>query len=443
MNPLWLVGLTLAGAVAAAAFGRRRVYVIAVGLATTIVCYAAIRSLAPGQSGIFLQQEWVLDSSGQVLLAYMYATTTILLLIAAANEQAAYNTPVLLAAVGLFAVLTLLRSQWLSLLILPAAMLVPTLGTLPASPSAARGATRYLIWVTLPIPFLLVIPALLGQMTVRPQEVEWVTRSAWLVLPAALLWLNLFPVDAATSLWASDGAPLMPSFVWLVQQVAVLHLLLRFWQAHPSLWTQPVLSALEAFALLTILLGGVSAVIQASPSAVLGKAAMVTMGIAVLGVTQNSAEGLLASGAILAGRSSTVLLACATLAALYQIPAEPVPEENQQRYWQKLLLMVLALAITATITLPALPLSQEGAGVLGILSQQETVLQRLWQLSLAGIVLGQIRTIWLLWKTRLCRSMGRVPMVSGLPVALLLLWCLYLALEPQVLTRLALTVVPR
>ena len=442
MSLLWLSALPLAGAAITALLQRWRRPATLAGLATIAGCLVLCRSLPSESAVVLLQQDWMLTASTRMLLTYLYATTAILLAIGCFGQQNGTVAPAMLASIGVLSAALLLRSTWLSLIVLAAAMLLPAIGSFPASPSSIRGATRYLIWVTLPIPFLLAIPPLLEQVSVHPQEMEWYGRCAWLLVPALLFWLNLFPIDAAMSLWANDAAPLMPAYVWLVQQVAALHMLMSFWQANPLLWTLPVAQLARVSALLTTLLAGVVATIQLSPPAVLGSAAMATLGLAMLGVVNGPEQGPLTSGMILAGRSVAVLLGCVALEVAYRTPEGVArPPRVSSRLATLVPMAVVWLAIAGVVVLPSVPLPQSNATVLSVLSVVEPLLPRLWKISMIGVLIGIGRTSWSLWRSRLSRSSRHDSSLTVLLIGSLLVF-LYLLFNPEALARIASYVLP-
>jgi len=368
--------------------------------------------------------------------------TAVLLAIGGIGRQSETVAPVMLVSLGMLSAALLLQSTWLSLILLAAAMLLPALGSFPASTLSIRGATRYLIWVTLPIPFLLAIPPLLEQVSVHPQEMQWYGRCAWLLLPAVLFWLNLFPFDAAMTLWANDAAPLMPALVWLAHQITALHMLMEFWKANPLLWTQPVAAWLRLFALLTTLLAGVFATIQGSPPAVLGSASMATLGLAVLGIVSGTESGLLASGVVLAIRSAGILLACAALELCYQAPEDTGRGLSTGSKLTALVpLVATGVAIVGVMILPRVPLMPSSTNALSILSVAEPRLPQLWLISIVGMLVGVGRTSWVLWHERLSKDSRRWDVPATLLLGIMAL-LLLVALNPQALAKIAAYILP-
>ncbi len=431
MKVYWLSVLPLAGAIAVALLRRWRVPMVIVALVTLLGCLRLCSAVPLDQADTLLGQQCMLDGGTQRLLILAYWTTAILLAIAAATKQADVVHAPILASLGLLSAAVLLRSWLLSLLLLPAALIVPILATSATRPSAPRGASHFLAWVTLPIPFLLGIPWLLDQLAVRPQELAVVTWSAWLLLPAWILWLNLFPFHGTTPLWAAGGLPLAPAFLWAVGDAVVIYLLLAVWRQMPALQMESVLSTLRTLGLLTALFSGVWAVIQSSLSGVLGCAAMAVLGLAVQGFA-GSADGPSTGMFLLLGRSAVVLLASSALTALYDGSAAR-PQESRRRFpWEGLVLWLVSVGgVLALLVLPRMGNPAQGRSVLTVLQAQEPRLWQAWRISAAGVLIGLAHTSWRLWRDHVRSSARRIrPMPFLLAVCLLLL-CLYLALSPE------------
>jgi hypothetical protein len=409
---------------------------VIVALVTVVGCLGLSSAPPLHQAQTFLGQQWMLDGGTQRLLILVYWTTAILLAIAAAVQQADTVHAPVLASLGLLSAAVLLRSWLPSLLLLPAALIVPIWATSATHPSAARGASHFLAWVTVPIPFLLGIPWLLDQLAVRPQELAVVTWSAWLLLPAWILWLNLFPFHGTTPLWAAGGLPLAPAFLWAVKDAVVIHLLLALWRQMPALQTEGVLSTLRTVGLLTALFSGVWAVIQSSLSGVLGCAAMGVLGLIMQGLAAGSADGVGAAMFLLLVRSAAVLLASSALTALYGGSVDTPQESGKRSPWQGLVLWLISVGgVLALLALPKMGIPAQGRTVLTVLQAQEPCLWQAWRISAAGVLIGLAHTSWRLWRDPVRSSAGRIRPAPFLLAICLLLLCLYLASSPQVMSK--------
>ncbi|MGQ9493680.1 MAG: hypothetical protein ACUVR2_07955 [Anaerolineae bacterium] len=433
MQLYWLSLIPLLGAGIVVMTQRWRGLVVGLSFATMLTCARLACTLPLNEGGSFLRQSWNLDQSTQMLLLFVYGMTMILLAIAATIEQATSFYAPILASVGLLSAVVLLRS-WISFLLLPAALVVPVLATPPALPPTARGASYFLIWATIPVPFILVIFILLERFALFPDEMLLMRWNTWLVVPPFVLWLTLFPLHWTTPLWANSNPPLAPTFLWTVKDWIIFYLFLALWQQNPVLHTESVLTMLNNLGLLTTVFSGVWAVVQTSPSAVLGCAAMSALGVAVQSMAMGSSEGLLNAMSWLVHRSAAVLLATSALAAMSS-PADKDKEEVNAKSFPWLRLALSIIFVIGVLDLASIPLISRG--LLGyqqmdavLQEKQSRVMQALW-ISSAGIVIGLIRASWQLWHARVRVSAGHIRLLSFLRVICILLLVLWMKLSPS------------
>ncbi len=438
MRVYWLSLLPLAGALVVALLRSRRVPML-IAVPGALLGYLRLTSALPlEQAETFLTQSWMLDAGARELLTLAGWATAILLAIAAADAKAEGVHAPLLASLGLLSAAVLLRSWLLSALLLPGALIVPVLATLPTDRTAPRGAANFMAWATAPVPFLLGIPWLLDQLAVHPQEIAVVSRSAWLLLPAWMLWLNLFPFNGATPLWAAGDEPLGPAFQWAVKDGVILYLLLGLWRQMPDLQTAGVLSILGTLGLLTTLFSGIWAVIQSRLSGVLGCAAMAVLGLVVQGLAAGTWDSMGGAMFVLLSRGVAVLMSTAALAALHNSPAGKKQETGVRFPWEGLLLWLIAIAgVLALLRLPTMADPASGRSLLEMLLTPpgEPRLEQAWRISAIGILIGLAHTSWRLWRERVRSSAGRIRPVPLLLAVGLLLLGLYLARSPQVVAR--------
>ncbi|MGB9879787.1 MAG: hypothetical protein ACPLRM_03400, partial [Anaerolineae bacterium] len=340
MKPYWLVAVPLVAAGIVGLAQKWRILVIALALGTIFLCTYLVLSLPLDEATIFGGQTWSLNRSTQLWLFFMYGSTAVLLVIAATTEQAHSFSAPILASVSLFSAVLLLHS-WISFLLLPAALAVPVLAAYPSVPAAVRGASHYLSWVVLPIPFFLAISILSERFALFPDEISLMNWNAWLVIPPIVLWLTLFPIQWTTPLWARGNPPLTPAFLWTVKDWIVIYFFLALWQQKPLLHTANALAVLGSLGMLTTIFSGAWAVLQSSPSAVLGCAAMSALGLAVHEISVGSGEALSGAMSVLVHRTLTILLASSALAALYSSDSEQNAAKEQPFPWPVLTLLLI------------------------------------------------------------------------------------------------------
>lgn len=436
MKPYWLSVLPLGAAAIIFIVRRQRPLVVGLGLATTLACARLSLSLPLDIVTSFMGQQWMLDQLGQALLAFMYITTSIMVALAAVAEQDERFPAPALASCGLLSAVVLLRSVLLSFMLLPAALLVLILATSPSSPSTVRGACRFLTWITLPILCVPVALTILERFALSPDELVLADLSAWLVVPAIILWLTLFPFDGATRLWSRDSLSLASVFLWTVKDSVVVYLLLFLWRQNPVLYTESAAVALGIAGLVTAVVSGVLAFAQLSPSAVLACAAMSELGIAMQGVT-SSIDGLLSGLFLLLSRSVAVLLASSALAAAHGAFARDTESNPSPLRWRSLtVLIAFAVGVLAMAGMPPLGGFLGRKQIYAALQAKEPYLLLAWWSASAGIVLGLVRTGWSLWRAKVQPPSVHLRDLPLLLVLCLLLLCLWMGYRSQAIVNL-------
>ena len=428
----WVALLPLAAAFVIALVRKLRWVPVALGLATALACIQLVLSLPLDDVTGFLGQQWMLDSTGQLLLLFIYAATAVLLAIAAFTEQAESFPAPALAGAGLLSAVILLRSSILSFTLLPVALLLLVLTASGSFPSAVPGASRFLVWTILPILCVPAVFTLLERFAVLPDQPVLAEWSAWLTIPPAVLWLTLFPFDGATRLWSRDGLSIGPVFLWAVKDALVIYLMLGLWRQYPMLQTENVTTVLGIAGLMTAVFSGVLAVAQSSPSAVLACAAMSELGVVLQGITTSTDEGVLGGLFLLLNRAVAVLLASASLAAVNHVVARESESNMQSFRWRSLLLLIaFSLSVLTMAGTPPLGGFAVRSQIYATLLAQEPYLHLAWLSASMGIALGLVRAGWSLWHAKAQSPAGRLHDLPLLLVLCLLLLCLWIGLHPQ------------
>jgi formate hydrogenlyase subunit 3/multisubunit Na+/H+ antiporter MnhD subunit len=433
----WLSGLPLLAAALTALIRRHRAVAIGLSLITLVACARLALLFPVGESVIFLQQQWLMDPATRALLAFVYASTAIVLMLAAFTPQATSVTAPILASVGLLSAAILLRPLALSMLFLPVGLLVAVLAVSPAVLSVARGASRFLAYVATPVPFVLAIFLLLEHLALYPDEIALAEQAAWLVLPVALVWLNLFPFAGMMRVWSRDELSLAAVFLWIVKDAIVTYLLLALWHEHPALQTQGVLAALRVSGLATAVFAGVWALRRPRPSAVLASAAMSELGIAAQGLSLNSSSAALSGLVLLVSRSAAILLATSGLIAMRPAAASDAQPSPRSAIWLRWIPWVaFGAGVLSMAGVPPLGGFLARQQIYAAWQPQEPYLRLAWLLSSAGIIVGLARTFWNLRQTSLPAPSRPQEYLPFLLAACLFLLCLWIGFRPQAVSGL-------
>jgi hypothetical protein len=412
---------------------------MAVGLGVAAVCTCLWLALeAPVDDGLmFLGQEWALDQAGRLLLIFLYGNTAVLLILSAFRDQAEWFCAPALASAGVLSASILLRSLWLSFLLLPVALLVMVLTVRGPCRSAVRGASRFLAWIALPIVCAPAMFALLQRCALSPDPAALAQWSAWLSLPLVVLWLNLFPSDGAMRLWSRESLDLGPVFLWAVKDMVVVYVVLALWRQYPTLRSPEAVQTLGVAAFLTAIYSGVLGLAQSEPAAVLACAAMSELGVALQGLAAGSTNAMWAGLFLLVSRSVAILLASSAVAAIpHVIYRESEPGTQPSRWRSVLLLTAFAVGVGTMLGMPTPGSFGARRQIYATLQMPHPYLALAWLSASAGIVLGLIRAGWSLWHAQVKPPVTHLRDAPLLPVIFLLLLCLAIELRPQTVAAL-------
>lgn len=427
----WLVLIPLAaGALCGLARDQRKLALI-ITVPTAIIAANIALSLPGSAEASLAGVRWTLGPLARHLLVFIHMVTALLLVLAALSRMGQGLYAPIWTSVAFLTAVMLIDSPLISFLLLSMALALIVLAALPLLPSGLRGASLFLAWIMLPIPFVIASFALLDRFATEPAETWLLVWAAWAVAPPVVFWLTLFPLHDTTRAWAQDGSFVAPMFLWLVKDAVVIYLVFTLWQRNPSLDLPGIRYALSLVALVTALVSGASAVLLTSPAAVLAAAATSTLGLAVQGLLVGSANGASAGLALLLARAVALLLGGAALASPVRVSFSS-KDGRGSFSWRKLVVMV-SFSV-AVLVLTGLPPSLAFAGrreLWSTVSEQAPWTLAVMWLSSLGIGIAWLRTIVQLWRSKLVFPAGSTPNVFALVTLALLVVCGWVAFYPQ------------
>lgn len=396
MRTCVLCALPMVAVAVVVLLGRKRWIGTGVSIGALVVCAEmASGRLVVQEHDILLGRELVLNSSTRWILLWIYLAAALLCLWAELGGMAHDFGPAALTSVALLSASLLVQPLWMSLLLLPCGMALTTAVARPRTAVAASGASAWLIWIALPIPFLVGAYALLDQLVLHPDRTWVVYLAGLLSLAAAVLWLGLFPFQLATWAWASDGVPLGPALSWMVRDTVVLYMLYVLWQQRPELGTTTALTLLGWVGLFGAFASGLLAVVQHSAGSLLACGMTGTLGTAVAGLATGSADGWQGALALLTLRWVAALVAVAALTVIHVQPQ--ATQENHRGIRESWPRWVGIIGFAAAILwlAGALP----GAGFWGrrqvyvAMGNEFQTVWPLWAVSSLGLVVGLARMV--------------------------------------------------
>jgi NADH:ubiquinone oxidoreductase subunit 2 (subunit N) len=258
---------------AVAVFGGRQV-----AMGETVSLFG--RELALGQADRMAMAILFFSAAGLFLLAWRFAPGTLLF-------------PMGLGLLSLLCGALLIRPFIYGVLLIEiaaalAAFTLQAEGRLPT-----RGGLRYLTFTTMALPGLLVTHWLLERYAITPDETELLGAAAILVTLSFALLLGVVPFHTWVTAVAGDGAPLAGAFVLTIGHGTVWFLLLDFLETYPWLSNHPqFISLVSTAGLAMVIVGGLLAAAQRRMGTLMGHAALVDSGAALIALGLNSELGV-------------------------------------------------------------------------------------------------------------------------------------------------------
>ncbi len=294
------------GAVASLLMG---IALLALPLEGTVVIAGRVISL--GESITILGRPVVLSPSDRLAMGVLFLVGAGFFLLGGAFDREGLLTPLGLGALGLTAGVLVIRPLILAVLFLEIAATLIVFPLHAEGGGSARGGLRYLSFYTLALPGLLISHWLLGMYAVSPDQTTLLYTAMALIGVSFALLLGLFPFFAWLPMVGEDGDPLAAGFIYSVGLGAVWFLLLEYLQTYPWLIEHAGWAVgLRVAGTVTAAVGGVLGTTRRSPGALMGYAAMVDTGLAVVALGEASQRGVGVGIWLLFARAlGTVLLA--------------------------------------------------------------------------------------------------------------------------------------
>lgn len=276
------------GAGAALAMG---VALLALPLEGTFVVAGRVISL--GESITVLGRPVVLSLSDRLAMGVLFLIGAGLFLLSGPFDPEGLLTPLGLGTLGLIAGVLVIRPLIYAALFLEIGTTLVIFPLHAEGGRPVRGGLRYLSFYTLALPGLLISHWLLDMYAVSPDQTALLYTAMGLIGVSFALLLGLFPFFAWLPMVGEDGEPLAAGFVYSVGLGAVWFLLLEYLQTYPWLvehaeWG----TALSVAGTVTAAVGGVLGTTRRSPGALMGYAAMVDTGLAVIALGEASLRGV-------------------------------------------------------------------------------------------------------------------------------------------------------
>jgi formate hydrogenlyase subunit 3/multisubunit Na+/H+ antiporter MnhD subunit len=251
------------------------------------------RQIAMGEAVTFLGRELVFEQSDRMAMAFLFFTSAGLFFLTWRFAPRSLFFPMGLGLLSLLSATLLVRPLIYAALFLEMAAALSVFALQAEGRAPTRGGLRYLTFTTLALPGVLVTHWLLERYAVTPDETELLSSASILLAISFALLLGAVPFHTWVTAVAGDSLPLAGTFVLTVGNGAVWFLMLDFLETYPWLGSHPLFTPLlSGVGVAMIVLGVLLAPAQRRLGSLIGYAALVDSGAALVALGLNSRLGV-------------------------------------------------------------------------------------------------------------------------------------------------------
>jgi NADH:ubiquinone oxidoreductase subunit 2 (subunit N) len=251
------------------------------------------RQIAMGDAVTFFGRELILEPADRMAMAFLFFASAGVFFLAWRFAPRSLLLPMGLGLLSLLSGALLIQPLIYAALLIGIAATLSVFALQAEGKAPTRGGMRYLTFTTLALPGLLVTHWLLERYALTPDDTGLLSASAALLALSFALLLGVVPFHTWVTGVGSDSVPLGGAFVLTVGNGAVWFLLLDFLEAYPWLSDHPRFESLIfASGLAMVVVGGLLAPAQRRLGLLMGYAALVDSGAALIALSMNSRLGL-------------------------------------------------------------------------------------------------------------------------------------------------------
>ncbi|MCP4537869.1 MAG: hypothetical protein GY832_12060 [Chloroflexi bacterium] len=249
--------------------------------------------IAMGEAVTFFGRELVLDQFDRTEMAFLFFTSAGIFFLAWRMSSRSLLFPIGLGLLSLLSGALLIRPLLYAALLIEIAAALSVFALQAEGAPPSQGGIRYLAFMTLALPGLLVTHWLLDRYLITPDETQLLSTSAALLTFSFALWLGVVPFHTWVPSVIGESVPMAGIFVLTVGNNVVWFLLLDFLETYPWLSNHPDFGSFVSTAgLIMIVVGGLLASAQRRLGSLIGYAALVDSGAALIALGMSSKLGL-------------------------------------------------------------------------------------------------------------------------------------------------------
>lgn len=197
-----------------------------------------------------------------------------------------------MAFIGLVTAALAVEPFLYSALILEIAVIFSVLIVASADNTKIVGVSRYLIYFTIGMPFILLAGWYLAGGEITPVNDEQLIQAALLLGLGFVFWLAVFPFQSWVPLLSDEANPVEGLFILTLLPIAIVALLMKYLNGFA--WLRgygPVFQALQLFGLILIIAGSIWFSLQKNLRKAMGYLLLVSSGYMILGISLNTSNG--------------------------------------------------------------------------------------------------------------------------------------------------------
>jgi NADH-quinone oxidoreductase subunit N len=398
------------------------------------------QEVAFGQPVVVLGQTLMVDSFGQLWLAFVFGLAAVCYLFAWRVSQGRSFFAFSLVMLSLYSLTTLLQSFSLAVITFAISATLAVFIIQAGQRGSTRGAQRYLLVTLLAVPLLLVGGLTMEPSPLGPDNAELIDLALETAAPLALLAVALgfglllaaFPFGTWIPAVATDAPPIVSAFLFTAGHTMGLFLVLLFLRdASPALNIASTPEVLQLVGLVMVVAGGLMAAVQRDFGRLFGYAVLSDSGYLLMALGSSS-QALTLTLLHAVNRAVSINLLAASLAILRH-------QARTDRF-RALCGAARQLPVAATgialglLALAGFPLT---AGFATHWSVCRAVASEQWAWTLimlassAGIVVGLLRGLGSMMDGETSITLTRQPLAASMMVLILGALVIILGLHPQ------------
>ena len=246
----------------------------------------------PGEFSV-LGRVFTLSQQDMPIIAFLFTIGALWFFLSWENRRKSLFIPVGLSIIALLIAALAVKPFIYGALLIEVAVLACILLLADQRKQTGNGTTRFLIFQTLGMPFLLLAGWFLASGEITPINETQLTLSVVLLGLGFAFWIGVFPLHTWIPMIAEEAEPRVSGFIFSILPMPVMFFLLDFLNSYAWLREFPAIyPAFRWLGAIMILFGGVWGLFQHDIRQVFGYLVMALSGLSLLALGVKGAQGI-------------------------------------------------------------------------------------------------------------------------------------------------------